>query len=42
MRLDVLQTDDIGTFPPPLNSSMIRPLLSPLPVDPRDGEEEAA
>jgi hypothetical protein len=38
----LLQTDEIGTFPPPLNSSTIRPLLSPLPVDPREGEEEAA
>jgi len=38
----VLQTAEIGTFPPPLSSSMIRPLLSLLPEEPREGEEEAA
>jgi hypothetical protein len=38
----VLQTDEIGTFPPPLNSSITCPLLSLRPVDPREGEEEAA
>ena len=38
----VLQTAEIGTFPPPLSSSMIRPLLSFLPEEPREGEEEAA
>ena len=39
---DVLQTDEIGTFPPLLNSSITCPLLSLRPVDPREGEEEAA
>jgi len=38
----VLQTAEIGTFPPPLSNSMICPLLSLLPEEPREGEEEAA
>lgn len=40
--MHVLQTAEIGTFPPLLSSSMIRPLLSLLPEEPREGEEEAA
>lgn len=40
--MDILQTEEIGTFPPDLNNLMICPLLSPDPAGPRDGEEEAA
>ena len=39
---DVLQTDEIGTFPPLLNNSITCPLLSLRPADPREGDEEAA
>lgn len=41
-RKDILQTEETGTFPPARNDLMICPLLSPDPVESRDGEVEAA